>query len=251
MFARGRFALVWLEFGAAECWLPGGRAALTRSDAGLWRGGIDVAACLPGCLDHLQCLRPGYLVCSRGHTAHRCALTESPPREFIVFSMLEVTDKRRLRARAPASRAQPIAWPHAGPRVLAIGRSFAPPLASDLYRPALLPPIGGSSSAETLTELPRSSGQGHAPSRSSQPSHSPYTSVVSPSAFFVRLSLTLPASSRPLFCLARTSSFCLCFQQRLRSSARLLVPFHPSISMSLFLIHVNYVVLERLVPSSI
>lgn len=166
-------------------------------------------ACLPGfCLDHLQCLRPGYLVCSRGHTAHRCALLQSPPREFIVFSMLEVTDNR-LRARAPG-----VTGPDQSRRG-SLGR--VPPLLARAYPhqrrgplrcPALLPPVGGSSSAETLTELPRSSGQGHAPSRSSQPRDRGRSFRLLPSAFCLlsRLPLTLPASSRPLFyCQPRSS----------------------------------------------
>lgn len=87
----------------SKCWLEGGSRWSDWSSAlrsvgylgavqpllgatPVWRGGIDVAACLPGCLDHLQCLRPGYLVCSRGHTAHRCALTEPPERVHRIFN---------------------------------------------------------------------------------------------------------------------------------------------------------------------
>ena len=176
-------------------------------------------ACLPGfCLDHLQCLRPGYLVCSRGHTAHRCALLQSPPREFIVFSMLEVTDNR-LRARAPG-----VTGPDQSRRG-SLGR--VPPLLAHAYPhqrrgplrcPALLPPVGGSSSAETLTELPRSSGQGHAPSRSSQPrdrgrSFRLLPSLSSPSnlAGFLSASLLPPASllSCPLCPLTRVTARCV------------------------------------------
>lgn len=54
--------------------------------------GRDWCACLParlsGCLDHLQCLRPGYLVCSRGHTTH-CfvrSLTGPPERVHRIFN---------------------------------------------------------------------------------------------------------------------------------------------------------------------
>lgn len=112
----------------------------------------------------------------------------APLREFIVFSMLEVTDKRlRARAhrrhgpgqsrrrslgRAPSSLAA--ATPHHSPRTSTGRLSF------------LL--AGGSSSAETLTELPRSSGQGHAPSRSSG-------RVLHLLSFRLPLPLTLPASS--------------------------------------------------------
>lgn len=98
--------------------------------------------------------------------------------------MLEVTDKR-LRARAHRRH---------GPgqsRRRSLGRAPSSlAAATPHHRPALLPPVGGSSSAETLTELPRSSGQGHAPSRSSD--RTPLSFRLLP---FVPLPLTLPASS--------------------------------------------------------
>lgn len=60
---------------------------------------------------------------------------------------------------------------------------------------------GGSSSAETLTELPRSSGQGHAPSRSSQPRDRARSFRLLP-----RLPPTLPASSPARFHLGHRAS---------------------------------------------
>lgn len=106
-----------------------------------WRGGIDVAACLPACLDHLQCLRPGYLVCSRGHTAHRCALTEPPWESSSYFqcwrSLTSGCGPGRTGVTGPANRvaarwaARPPHWP---PPLPTTGRlSFLP--SEEVHRP--------------------------------------------------------------------------------------------------------------------
>lgn len=143
-----------------------------------WRGGIDVAACLPACLDHLQCLRPGYLVCSRGHTAHRCALTEPPWESSSYFqcwrSLTSGCGPGRTGVTGPANRvaacwaARPPHWP---PPLPTTGRGPLPAGSPSSRRRKF---IGRNLDWITPQQRPR-------PCALSL--QRPYTSVVSPSAF--------------------------------------------------------------------
>lgn len=79
--------------------------------------------------------------------------------------MLEVTDKRV----GPSTMPIVPSGGQSESSSLDRGPSLLDPTLSHHSPTSLLPSNGGSSSAETLTELPRSGGQGHVPSRLRQP----------------------------------------------------------------------------------
>lgn len=93
--------------------------------------GRDWCACsaarLSGCLDHLQCLRPGYLVCSRGHSTH-CSvssLTGPPERVHRIFNAgghwQVAAGPSQCAVLSRPRRARPIGRQLSGPRIRAIG----------------------------------------------------------------------------------------------------------------------------------
>lgn len=105
--------------------------------------GRDWCACsaarLSGCLDHLQCLRPGYLVCSRGHSTH-CSvssLTGPPERVHRIFNAgghwQVAAGPSQYAVLSQSRRARPIGRQLGRPRSRAIGPTLS------YHRPAESP----------------------------------------------------------------------------------------------------------------